>query len=427
MFKVLVIAYYFPPMGLSGVQRVLKFTKYMSKNNWHPTVITSGDVGYFAHDEYMQKEAENSDIRIIRTSGNDPNRLLSKYGTITMPAEIIRKTFSNLSKTFFIPDNKVSWSKQAYLTAKELLSKEHFDILFVTIPPYSAFSMAAKLKEEFNIPLIVDYRDLWFGNQFSFYPTFYHKLKHKKMEYNALKAADKIVTINRYIKEKLLVNYKFLTFDDISIVPQGYDPDDFEKATPIPLNKTKLKLTYSGIFYTKATPKFLLKAFKLLLKQRPDIAAGIELHFCGLLRKENEKLIKKLGIQEFVKIHGYLNHKEALDYVLSSDVLWMMIGRMKAAETISTGKLFEYFGTKKPILGCVPEGAARLELQRYKASFICEPDDIEGIKEQLINIYTLFKAGNLPVCNEDFVEKHNRITLTEELTRIFQFTMRADI
>jgi len=427
MFKVLVIAYYFPPMGLSGVQRVLKFTKYMSKYNWHPTVITTGDVGYFAHDEYLQNEAENADIRIIRTSGKDPNRLLSKYGTITMPAEFIRKTFSSLSKTFFIPDNKVSWAKNAYLVAKDLLIKEHFDIIFVSIPPYSSFSMAVKLKEEFNVPLVVDYRDLWFGNQFSFYPTFYHKLKHKKLEYLALKAVDKIVAINRYIKEKLLRNYKFLTFDDINIIPQGYDPEDFEKATPIPLNPAKLKITYAGIFYHKTTPKYFLKAFKLLLQQRPDIAAGIELHFCGFLRKENEKLIKQLGIQEFVKNHGYLNHKETLDYVTASDVLWMTIGRMKAVETISTGKLFEYFGTRKPILGCVPDGAAKLELQRYKASFICEPDDIEGIKEQLINIYTLFKAGNLPKCDETFVEKHNRMLLTEELVRIFQFTMRAEL
>jgi len=399
----------------------------MSKYNWSPTVITSGDIGYFAHDDYMTKEAEEAEIKIIRTNGNDPNRLLSKYGTITMPAEIIRKTLSSLSKTFFIPDNKISWSNQAYLVAKELLSKEHFDIIFVTIPPYSAFSIAAKLKEEFNIPLIVDYRDLWYGNQFSLYPTPYHKIQHKKLEYLALKSADKIITINRYIKEKLLINYKFLTFDDVNIIPQGFDPDDFEKATPIPLNPNKLKLTYSGIFYHHTTPKYLLKAFKVLLQQRPDVAAGIELHFCGILRKENERLIKKLGIQEFVKIHGYLNHKETLDYVLASDVLWMTIGKMKAAETISTGKLFEYFGTKKPILGCVPEGAAKLELQRYKAAFICKQDDIEEIKEQLINIYTLYKAGKLPKCNEEYVEKHNRILLTEELIRIFQFTMRADI
>lgn len=427
MFKVLVIAYYFPPMGLSGVQRILKFTKYMSKYNWHPTVITSSDVGYYAHDDYLKKEAEESDIRIIRTEGKEPNRLLYKYGTITMPAEIIRKTLSAVSKTFFIPDNKISWAKKAYLVAKDLLSKENFDIIFITLPPYSSFNIAQKLKEEFNIPLIVDYRDLWVGNQFSFYPTIYHKLKHKKLEYNALKAADKIIAINRFIKEKLLTNYKFLTFDDINIIPQGFDPEDFEKATPIPLNPNKCKITYAGIFYNKITPVYFLKAFKELLIERPDIAAGIELHFCGLLRKENEKLIKKLKIAEFVKYHGYLNHKETLDYVLSSDVLWMMIGKMKAAETISTGKLFEYFGTKKPILGCVPDGAAKIELQRYKASFICEPDDIQGIKNQLINIYSLFKSGKLPKGDEEFINKYNRDLLTKELTRIFQFTMRADI
>ncbi len=427
MFKALIIAYYFPPMGLSGVQRTLKFAKYMSKYNWAPTVITSGKTGYYAHDDYMLREVENSDIRVLRTEGFDPNSVLSKYGTITMPREFVRKTLSNLSKTFIIPDNKINWAKKAYETAKELLKTETFDVIFVTIPPYSAFHMAAKLKKEFNIPLFVDYRDLWYGNQFAFYPTAYHRLKHKKLEYLALKAADKIVTINRHIKEKLLTDFQFLTFDDILIIPQGYDPDDFEKSTPIKLNNNKLKITYSGIFYDSCTPKYFLKAFKEISIERPDIASNIELHFCGLLRKENVKLIKKLGIQEFVREHGYLNHKESLDYVLSSDVLWMMIGNMRSAETISTGKLFEYIGTKKPILACVPEGAAKLELQRYGASFISAPDDIQGIKNNILKIHTLYKSNKLPLCNEDFVAKHNRIELTEQLTTAFQFHLRTDV
>jgi len=427
MFKVLVIAYYFPPMGLSGVQRTLKFTKYMSKYNWLPTVITAGNTGYFAHDSYMLDEANSSDINIIRTEGLDPNSLLSKYGTITMPHEFIRKTLSNLSKTFIIPDNKISWAKRAYETARELLKKEHFDVIFVSIPPYSAFQYAAKLKSEFNTPLIVDYRDLWYGNQFSFYPTSYHRLKHKKLEYLALKAADKIVVVNRYIKEKLLTEFKFLTFDDIIIIPQGYDPEDFEKSTPITLNPNKLKITYSGIFYEKLTPKYFLKAFKELSLERPDIAANIELHFCGILKKENVKLVKKLGIQEFVREHGYLNHKESLDYVLSSDVLWLMLGRLKNVETVSTGKLFEYFGTRKPILGCLPDGTAKTELQKYGASFICEPDDISGIKQTLMEIHSLYKAGKLPKPNEEYVLKHDRSVLTEQLTTLFQFNIRAEI
>src|SRR3990170_7482105 len=103
MFKVLVIAYYFPPLGLSGVQRTLKFVKYMSPHGWQPTVITTGSIAYYAHDNYLQTELDQLDINVIRTSAFDPNAILSKFGTVKMPGERIRKVLNMLSQTFFIP------------------------------------------------------------------------------------------------------------------------------------------------------------------------------------------------------------------------------------------------------------------------------------------------------------------------------------
>jgi spore coat polysaccharide biosynthesis predicted glycosyltransferase SpsG len=107
MFKVLIIAYYFPPLGLSGVQRTLKFAKYLSKYNWEPTVITTGDVGYFAHDFSLLKEAENAQIKIIRTSGLHPNAVVNSYKKNKMPNELLRKVLNRISQTIFIPDNKI--------------------------------------------------------------------------------------------------------------------------------------------------------------------------------------------------------------------------------------------------------------------------------------------------------------------------------
>lgn len=424
MFKVLVIAYYFPPMGLSGVQRTLKFVKYMSKYNWEPTVLTAGNVGYFAHDNSLLKEAEDAKIRIVRTEGKDINSLLSKYGTISIPKEFIRNILSKISKALFIPDNKKAWADEAYLKAKELLQNESFDAVYVTIPPYSSFVMAAKLKKEFDIPLFVDYRDLWYKNQFSFYPTPYHKYKHKKLEYNSLRASEKIITINRKIKENILKRYGFLSFDDILIIPHGYDNADFKALEPIPRNDKKLWLTYSGIFYENITPQYLLHAFKKLSVERPDIAQNIELHFAGYIGKTNMKLISKLGLNGFIRDYGYIDHKEALRKVISSDVLWMMVGNTLNADTISTGKLFEYIGSRKPILGCVPDGVAKSTLTDYGASFIVKPDDIEEIKNALIKIHDLFKAKKLPVPNEEFVLKHDREMLTEQLIKQFQFYLR---
>jgi len=426
MFKVLVVTYYFPPMGLSGVQRVLKFTKYMSDYNWEPTVITAGKTGYYAHDKSLLKEAEESNIRVIRTDAFDPNSLLAKYGTISMPREFIRKILSKISKFIFIPDNKKSWANKAYTEAKKLLSNEKFDLIFVSIPPFSQFEIAAKLKKEFNLPLVVDYRDLWFGNHFGFYPTPYHKYKHKKLEYAALKAADKIITVNRRIKEKLLTTYQFLNFEDFDIIPHGFDPQDFENVKPIIFETKKLRILYSGIFYENITPKYLLQAFYELSQERPDITENIELHFVGHFRKENQKLVKKLNLFENVIEHGYLNHNEVLRYLASVDLLWVMLGNGLNMNMVSAGKLFEYFGTRKPIVATVPDGASKTAAENYKASFITKPNDITEIKAMLIKVYELYHTNELPTPDEEFVIDHDRNYLTKKLVNNFQFFLKDE-
>jgi glycosyltransferase involved in cell wall biosynthesis len=245
------------------------------------------------------------------------------------------------------------------------------------------------------------------------------------MEYKALKVADKVVTINRKIKERLLSTFQFLTFEDILILPHGFDEEDFSSAVPIPKANNKMRLTYTGLFYENITPKYFLQAFKKLTFERPDIAENIELHFIGHLRKENKRLIDKLNLQAYVKDYGYLEHKETIRRIVSSDVLWMMIGRGKSSDSISTGKLFEYFGSRKPVIACVPDGAAKIAAQEYGAAFVTEPDDIEQIKNAILKVHSMYRAGSLPQVNEDFVQKHRIDVLTEQLTKSFQFYMKA--
>ena len=427
MFKVLVIAYYFPPMGLSGVQRTLKFIKYMKKYNWEPTVITTSEVGYFAHDESLTEDLNNADVRIIRTEGKDPNSRLSKYGTIKLPREIFRKIFNKLSQTFFIPDNKISWSKRAYTKAEELLEQEHFDAIFVTGPPFSALHVFSRIKKKHNIPLIVDYRDLWYDSYFAFYPTPFHKLIHKKMEYNVLKAADRIIVTNRKIKEKIINQYQFLTLNDVLIITHGFDPEDFEKAKVIPRRNNRMVLTYSGIFMVYNTPKYFLQAFKEISVEYPEIAKNIELHFVGFLRKENQRLVRKLKLEEFVFDHGYVDHSVAVSKILSSDVLWMMVGERKHIDAILPGKVYEYIGAKKPIIACVPDGAAKLAVQDYPASYICKPQDVYDIKQTILKVYNDYKMGKFASVDDEFLTSFRRDFLTEKLTKEFQFLIKADI
>ena len=428
MFKVLVVAYYFPPMGLSGVQRTLKFVKYMKKYNWDPTVITTGNVAYFAHDNFLQKEISDTGVKIIRVSGsNEPNSILSKLGTIKLPSEFLRNTLNKISQTFFIPDNKISWSKLAYKKIDEILINEKFDALFITCPPFSAFDIISKIKKKHDIPLFADYRDLWYRSYFAFYPTPFHRLLHKKKEYWALKAADRIIVTNRKIKEKLLSTYPFLTFEDVVIVSHGYDHEDFEKIEAQTKPQNKMVLMYSGIFMVYSTPVYLLRAFKQLTIERPDIASNIELHFVGLLRKENHKLIRKLKLQTFVKDHGYVNHNEAIAKIKSADVLWFMVGRRRNIDAILPGKVYEYIGAKKPIIACVPEGAAKMAIEESGAGFICSPDNIDEIKNTILKVFNHYKNGSLPVPSDEVLERYRRDNLTEILTKQFQQKLRAEV
>ncbi len=428
MFKVLVVAYYFPPMGLSGVQRTLKFVKYMKRYNWDPTVITTGDVAYFAHDDFLQKELLDTEVKIIRISGSrDPNSLLSKLGTVKLPSEFLRNLFDKFSQTFFIPDNKISWSRLAYKKINEILYTEKFDALFITCPPFSAFDIISKIKKEHDIPLFADYRDLWYKSYFSFYATPFHRLLHKKKEYWALKAADRIIVTNRKIKEKLLHTYPFLTFKDVVIISHGYDHEDFEKIQTQPKPKNKMVLMYSGIFMVYNTPIYLLKAFKQLTVERPDIASSIELHFVGFLRSENQKLIRKLKLQAFVKDYGYVNHDESIAKLKSADVLWFMVGRRRNIDAILPGKIYEYIGAKKPIIACVPDGAAKMAVEETGAGFTCSPDNIDEIKSTILKVYELYKNNSLPVPSEELLQKFRRDYLTELLTKQFQLKLRADV
>ena len=422
MRKVLFIAYYFPPLGLSGVQRTFKFVKYLSQFNWEPTVLTIAPGGYFAKDYGMLKEIEDQDIKIVRVESKmEPSQIFNKKDVMEMPRESIRKLLNKASQTIFIPDNKIGWKKRATALGLELMQKEHFDVLYSTAPPYTDFLVGAEIKKEINIPYVIDYRDSWLDNPYNFYPTPIHKSIAAKMEKMVLHASDHIITINRRIKELLLIRHKFLKYNDISILSQGFDPNDFVVPEYVTLPKVnKFRITYSGTFIDKRTPKYFLRAVHNLLHKYPEMRGKFEACFVGHFRKENEKIVNKLGLRDVVNIVGYVEHKECIKYLLTSDVLWIIIGKGKGEDMMSTGKLFEYIGARKPILGCVPDGVAKNTLIESKASLVTDPYNVDEIEKALLRFYNLWKADALPTISDDFVEKYNRINITNSLSKIFE-------
>ncbi len=412
MKKVLVIAYYFPPLGLSGVQRTLKFVKYLHLFGWHPTVITVGETGYYAKDETLLKEISPR-IRVIRTTSRDVNSLVKNKGIIALPKEKLRKFLSKISDFFFIPDSKIGWKNAAVRAASELLTNEKFDVIFATAPPQTALLIATALSKKFAIPLVIDYRDLWVDYPFKTFPTNFHKKLHIALETKVLHAANIVITASNNICTKLIHRYNFLTEQKVILIPQGFDPADMAVIPP-ERHDGIMRITYAGLFYENRTPEYFLEALKLFLTNRPGLRGKVEAHFLGAFREEHCEIIHRLGLEDCVKVHGYLNHQECVNFLLDSDVLWLM---MRDDES-TPGKIFEYIGTGKKILGCVPEGTMS-EIINEADGICCPPDDIPEIERSIEFLFGKFLRNELQGAEKYIQEQYNRQQLTGKLASIF--------
>ena len=419
--RVLVIAYYFPPMGLSGVQRTAKFVKFLPRFGWEPTVITCEPRGYFAFDDSLRAEVEANGVEVIRTRALDPTRLFRRREVVALPEERHRKWFSALSQFLFVPDNKIGWYAPAVKAGLRTFTREPFDVIFSTAPPYTAHLIGRTLSRRTGAPLVLDFRDDWIGNPRHDYPTPVHRKASARLEQRALQASRSIVVINEEIRRNLLArNDGLVEPDNVTVIPQGFDPEDLASAVPTDRRPETFVLLYSGVFYDAQTPEFFLRGLADLLNRRADLRDRVEARFAGLLPDSAMDLARELGVESAVRYVGYLPHDELIRHLLAADVPWMTVGRQKGAETISTSKLFEYFGTCKPVLGLVPRGAARDALKRYGAAEFAQPDAVPEISAAIGRLYDAWERGDLPRPDDVVVNGYDRIHLTAQLAELFE-------
>lgn len=400
-------------MGLSGVQRTLKFCKYLPEFGWNPIVLTSTPSNYYAFDESLEQEVEGNIIKVYRT----PSRKELKGGetqkakTTKLPSYTIQKLGRAFLQTIHQPDSKIRWRNQALKLGRQIIEENDISVIFATAPPFTDFLVAQQLSQEFGIPFVVDYRDVWVDNPFHFYATPFHKQYSIALEQSILTHAKKAVVTTRFTKELLLQRYRFLSHDDISIISHGFDPADFPDRAPAKLNPNKFTITHSGVFQDDRTPKYFFKALASFIKKNPAAANDIQARFVGVMRKNHLKMIKKYGLTENVVCTGYLQHNEAVSELLQSDLLWYML-----FDTVrSPGKLYEYFAAAKPILACVPEGVMRRTTLESKCAIAVDPKDTESIENAIASYYKLWKTNSLPRPSQAFIQQFNRRDLTSNL------------
>jgi len=426
-FRVLVIAYYFPPMGLSGVQRVSKLVKYLPDFDWDPTVLTVQPGAYYAYDHSLLNELEEiKRIQIVRTESKDPTRLFPGEKPVQMPSEGRRKLISWFSQFLFIPDNKIGWKRKAIEEGRRLLEANSYDVIFASAPPYTALLAGLELSRLSGIPLVSDFRDDWLENPRHVYPTPWHRRRHQKLEAEVISNSAAVTTVNRVIQDGLVARHLGAKgYNVVSHFAHGFDPADFSIA-PAERPERRFRFLYSGVFYDAQQPDSFLVALRRWRDQHQQEKKTIEARFVGLASDRVKALVKSLDLQDCITFSGYLTHDRVAAELMAADVLWMTVGQQKNAESISTGKLFEYIGPRKPILGLVPEGAARSALQEYEASVVVEPTDISGIANAIDRLYRQWQSYELPKPNEEFVVKHNRKRQAGELAKLFISTLKTE-
>lgn len=411
-FNVLIIAYYFPPMGLSGVQRTLKFVKYLPDFAWNPVVLTcDSNNSYYAYDESLLKDiplnvkiyraAEKKNISKIRKKSKKfPNYLTQKIGRFFL-------------QIFKQPDTKIHWKKFALHKAEEIIRENDIKIIFATAPPFTDFLIAKELSQKFDIPFVVDYRDNWVDNPFHFFPTIWHKNYNIKLEKSILNFAEKAFVTTRFAKELILKRYRFLNYDDIVILPHGFDPQDFQETQINYKENNRIVFTHSGLFQDDRNPKFFLKAMSLFLKENNIPRESIELRFIGLMRPSHLRLFKKYNLKDISLITGYVEHQAAIEYLKTSDVLWLTLND----NIRSPGKLYEYIGARKTILFLGPRGQMSAIVNESNAGFVAESKKVKEIKKKIEEIYKLWQKNSLPIPSEEFVNQYNRKTISSVLAR----------
>ena len=424
--RVLVVAYYFPPMGLSGVQRVSKFVKYLPAFGWQPSVLTVSPGGYFAFDPSLEEDFAHSSIEIVRTTSADPTRLFGRGRTVSMPSEGVRSLFSTATQFLFVPDNKIGWYLPAVRAGMRMLGARKYDVILSSAPPYTAHLVGATLGRRSGLPIVMDFRDDWVGNPRHAYPTPLHRRLHQRLEARTVSRAAGILTINRHILDRLGGrNPDLLSNDRAIVLPQGYDPSDFPQRHD-PGTREHFVLLYTGVFYDAQTPDVLLKAVSRVVAERPALARRIRLEFVGLFPNASFALAERLGLSSMIEFRGYLTHAETVERIRSASALWMVVGRRPGAEGISTGKLFEYFGSRKPILALVPDGEARKALTEYGAGYVVHPDDVDGTVREFNRLFDDWERGTIREPREDFVARFDRRELAGELARLFDNLKEVD-
>ncbi len=404
--KLLIITYYWPPAGGGGVQRWVKFAKYLREFGWEPIIYTVSNGEYPVIDKSLEKEIP-SDITTIKTPIWEPYSLYKKF-TGRKKEERVYSGFINENKreslaqkasvfirgNFFIPDARKFWISPSIKYLRKYFKKHTVDAIISTGPPHSTHMIALGIKEKINIPWVADFRDPW--TNIDFYDQLrlskWADKKHRRLEKAVLKKADKVVTVSwSWAKDFKEISGR----KDIQVITNGFDEADFTSAPP-PLTKN-FTICHVGSMNKDRNPVVLWQALSQLLKEKNALKDVLEIVLIGQVDFSILQSIEQFGLTPYLNKIDFLPHKKVVHELRKMQVLLLPINNTPNVAGVLPGKLYEYLGARRPIICIGPSDSDAAKIIEDTQGYMHGYTDTLELEKTIIQLFNNFQKNTLNI------------------------------
>ena len=368
--RLLIISYYWPPTGGSGVQRWVKFSKYLPEHGWQPVIYTPENPERLAYDESLLADIPEC-AEVIRRRIVEPyglyRKLFGRSGGEVNPLNSSGKSLkSKLSRVLrgnlFIPDPRVSWVRCSVRFLKKYLREHPVDAVVTTGPPQSMHLIGRGLKRSLGLPWIADFRDPWTR-------MFYYKhlclskfadRKHHRLEQGVLDEADLVLAVSPPVRD----DFQAQTRTPVHLITNGYDEDDFPVREPGSRRDGKFRIVHTGLFAADGNPLKLWDALARRCREDEDFSQRLEIRLAGKTDAPVLEAIRERGLGAQLVDLGYLPHSRVVQEQQDADLLILPLRHEPEYDKVLPGKIFEYIASGRPVLGIGQEDGAAAAILR---------------------------------------------------------------
>jgi len=420
--KILLITYYWPPAGGSGVQRWLKFIKYLSCFGIDPIVYTVENPDYAVEDESLISEVPLK-LQVLREPIWEPNKVLSKLkinkknqsaGFLNPDPTFLQRQMHYIRANYFIPDARKYWIKPSVRKLSSFLKENPVDVIISTGPPHSVHMIGLELKKMTGIKWLADFRDPWTKiDYFHNLPlTKVARKKHHELEDKVLKEADAVLVVGKTMKEEFIGRNK-----KTYVVSNGFDEQVEDDEVVM---DAKFSISHIGMMNADRNPKIFWRALSELIDENEDFSRDLSVKLIGKCDDEVYQSVERFGLKNYVNFVAYVAHKDVLKFQRSSQLLLLAVNDVPSSRSVITGKVFEYLQSERPIIGIGPiDGDLAEILTETEAGQMVDFDDLLSLKKILAKYYKKFKTGQL-LNDTKNIDRYHRKNLTEELAAILR-------